>query len=98
MNGPQHYAEAERLLGLAESEMEAYANAAEASATEAAHLAQSGWAQKRAQVHATLALTAATIDAANTVDVTYGNGVKGRMPMDLAVSGESNGQWDEVLR
>ena len=60
----QHYAEAERLLDMAESELERYANAESGSHAETVHLQQSQWATSRAQVEATLALTAATVDAA----------------------------------
>lgn len=61
MNGPEHYAEAERLLGTAQDEVEDYARASTAQA-EALHWQQSQWAQERAQVHATLALAAATAE------------------------------------
>jgi hypothetical protein len=64
MNGPQHYAEAERLLDMAETELEHYASAEYGSHDERVHLQQSQWATARAQVKATLALAAATIDAA----------------------------------
>lgn len=52
MNGPEHYAEAERLLGLADSAVSANM-AASTGESKADVLAA-------AQVHATLALTAAT--------------------------------------
>lgn len=59
MNGAEHYAEAERFLGIAEDEMKRYAGTRDEQA-EAYHLAQATWAQQRAQVHATLAHAAAT--------------------------------------
>lgn len=61
MNGPQHYAEAERLLDMAETELEHYAKADYGSHDERVHLQQSQWATARAQVEATLALAAATM-------------------------------------
>ena len=59
MNGPEHYREAERLLDIAQSEMERYGYTSDQQ-EEAYHLQQATWAQQRAQVHATLALAAAT--------------------------------------
>jgi len=62
VTGPEHYREAERMLLVAQSEMEGYAFTRD-EAAEAVHLAQAQWAQQRAQVHATLALAAATVEA-----------------------------------
>jgi hypothetical protein len=63
VNGPEHYAEAERLANIAEAEILAYAKT-NVSANERHHVIQARWAQQQAQVHATLALAAASADAA----------------------------------
>lgn len=60
-SGPEHYREAHRLL--------AHANELREKATPktiSADMEQSSWMQQRAQVHATLALAAAQIDAIPT--------------------------------
>lgn len=67
MTGPEQYSEAERMLLVAQSEMEGYASTRD-EATEAIHLAQAQWAQQRAQVHATLAQAAATERLAKAVE------------------------------
>lgn len=58
MNGPEHYAEAERLLATAHKPSRTGCTASEAI--------------KSAQVHATLALAAATVEAADQqIDTNY---------------------------
>jgi len=64
MTAAEHFAEAERLLALSQDELELYARAAYGSKDETAHLQQSIWVANRAQVHATLALAAVPLDAA----------------------------------
>ena len=59
MNAAEHFREAERLLQVAESEMTDYA-ATRDPETEAYYFQHATFAQQRAQVHATLALAAAT--------------------------------------
>ena len=74
MNGPQHYAAAERQLDVAEAEIEQYAKSAIDSTDERIHLQQSQVATARAQVHATLALAAAAIDAGSHATFSHGDG------------------------
>ena len=82
MNGPQHYAEAERLMGLAENtdwtvESAPYRNPALAAS----------------QVHATLALVAATIEAATTMtDHSTPEGYSASRSCPASVD-----QWTEVM-
>ena len=93
MNGPQHYAEAERLLDMAEAELERYASAEYGSHDERVHLQQSQWATARAQVHATLALAAATIDAA----ARYLMDSDGRPAGTSIVLDPAGSQWEQVM-
>lgn len=96
MNGPEHYNEAQRLLALSQDELENYAKARVGSTDEAAHLTQSQWAATRAQVHATLALVAATMNAADVVHWEDSReGSRGTGPRDL-YPGEGM-IWSEVL-
>lgn len=60
MSGPEHYREAERLLEVAKEELIAYA-AERNRALARVNLDQATSTHQRAQVHATLALAAATV-------------------------------------
>lgn len=94
MNGPEHYAEAERLLALAEKEMGGYAATLDPQA-EAYHLAQGTWAQQRAQVHATLALVAATANVSRGAEATSLVDAPG--PWSNGRQGDGT-TWQEILR
>jgi regulator of protease activity HflC (stomatin/prohibitin superfamily) len=81
--GPEHYSEAERILGNAETEMQAAAKSGAKHIDVTLPLFAAAVAN--AQVHATLALAAATAD---------------RLLLDFTVAGESGcvdlGGWDDA--
>jgi len=87
MNGPQHYRTAETLLENLRRELPSGAPL---------HVpAQQTRMIDEAQVHATLALVAATMNAANVSHYTSRDGESYTGPMDLNPSEGTT--WDEVL-
>lgn len=75
MTGAEHYAVAERMLNVAEAELRDASIERDPKVSER-HLRQSEIAQQRAQVHATLALAAATVDGSPAIHVSWAEVVR----------------------